>query len=52
MLNQALSDQRQASNLDRQTMLSCAKQVIIHTIKMNALKTGSLKPSDWILNPF
>jgi hypothetical protein len=28
------------------------KQVIIHASKMNALKTGSLKPSDWILNPF
>jgi hypothetical protein len=28
------------------------KQVIIHVSKMNALKTGSLKPSDWILNPF
>jgi hypothetical protein len=28
------------------------KQVFIHAIKMNALKTGSLKPSDWILNHF
>jgi hypothetical protein len=33
-------------------MLSHAKQVVIHAIEMNALKTGSLKPSDWVLKPF
>jgi hypothetical protein len=33
-----------AGNLDRQALLSHVKQVIIHASKMNALKTGSLKP--------
>jgi hypothetical protein len=33
-----------ASNRDRQALLSHVKQVIIHTSKMNALKTCSLKP--------
>jgi hypothetical protein len=38
--------------LDQWAMLSHAKQVIIHAFKMKTLKTDSLKPSDWILNPF